>query len=432
MSARTGDILDYEVKSLVCHQCSKATKKLGNDTDEMNQWQETHKPFCNINHKGTSDAMESSAAVDIFSRSIEKRHLKYTTYVGDGDSNSFGKVKAAIQDKYGDRYPIVKEDCVGHIQKRMGTALRSYKKGKKGMKLSDGKTVGGKARLTDLVIDKIQGYYGKAIRSNKNNLEGMHRAVWAIFCHTIANSNESLEQQHRYCPQASDTWCKFVKDKIHNTKSYSEEGRLPEVFHDELKPIFTRLSDRVLLQRCLAGMTQNQNECVNGQVWARCPKTRFCGKRRVVVAVCETIAVSNTGAASKAKLFEKSRVHIGKNTFRGLRFQDKTRLQSAAQKISEKYIRTRTRKRQASKKKSDMSYLPGGFGTNPEPDFPVAKKRKPSIGSKTLGKNQRKGNTGKHKKTQDEELSEDSKTEEPKILFREPIFERIHGNSSGL
>ena len=79
-----------------------------------------------------------------------------------------------------------------------------------------------------------------------------------------------------------------------------------------------------------------------------------------------------------------------------------------------------------------MSYLPGGFGTNPEPDFPVAKQRKPSIGSKTLGKNQRKGNTGKHKKTQDEELSEDSITEEPKILFREPIFERIHGNSSGL
>ncbi|XP_065062199.1 LOW QUALITY PROTEIN: uncharacterized protein LOC135689025 [Rhopilema esculentum] len=322
MSARTGDILDYEVKSLVCHQCSKATKKLGNDTDEMNQWQETHKPFCNINHKGTSDAMESSAAVDIFSRSIEKRHLKYTTYIGDGDSNSFGKVKAAKQDKYGDRYPIVKEDCVGHIQKRMGTALRSYKKGKKGMKLSDGKTVGGKARLTDLVIDKIQGYYGKAIRSNKNNLEGMHRAVWAIFCHTIANSNESLEQQHRYCPQASDTWCKFVKIKF-ITKSYSEEGRLPEVFHDELKPIFTRLSYRVLLQRCLAGMTQNQNECVNGQVWARCPKTRFCGKRRVVVAVCETIAVSNTGAASKAKLFEKSRVHIGKTHLEGSDFKIK-------------------------------------------------------------------------------------------------------------
>ncbi len=161
--------------------------------------------------------MESPAAVEISSRSIETRNLKYTTYVGDGDSNSFGKVKAAIQQKYGDRYPIVKEDCVGRIQKRMDTALRSYKEGKKGMKLSDGKTVGVKARLTDVVIDKIQGYYGKAIRSNKNNLEGMYRAVWAIFCHTIANANESLEQQHRYYPQGRDTWWKFVNGQFHVT-----------------------------------------------------------------------------------------------------------------------------------------------------------------------------------------------------------------------
>ncbi len=41
---------------------------------------------------------------------------------------------------------------MGHIQNRMGTALRSYKVGKKGMKLSDGKTVGVKARLTDAGI----------------------------------------------------------------------------------------------------------------------------------------------------------------------------------------------------------------------------------------------------------------------------------------
>ncbi len=126
------------------------------------------------------------------------------------------------------------------------------------------------------------------------------------------------------------------KDQIDGTRTYSEEGRLPVVFIDELKPIiFTRLSDRALRQRCLAGMTQNRNECVNGKVWARCPKTRFCGKRRVVIAVCETIAVSNTGAASKAKLLEKSGVEIGKNTFRGFRVQDKITLKSAGQKISE-------------------------------------------------------------------------------------------------
>jgi len=33
--------------------------------------------------------------------------------------------------KYGDKYTVVKE-CVGHVQKRMGTALRKYKKDMKG------------------------------------------------------------------------------------------------------------------------------------------------------------------------------------------------------------------------------------------------------------------------------------------------------------
>eukprot|EP00795_Rhopilema_esculentum_P017784 gene17784-biopygen6622 len=37
--------------------------------------------------------MEKSAAVTIFLRSIEKHKLKYVTYVGDGDSSSFGERK---------------------------------------------------------------------------------------------------------------------------------------------------------------------------------------------------------------------------------------------------------------------------------------------------------------------------------------------------
>lgn len=53
------------------------------------------------------------------------------------------------------------------MQKRLGTALRKYKKDMVGEKLSDGKTVGGKGRLTDKVIDKMQNYYGKAIRENR-------------------------------------------------------------------------------------------------------------------------------------------------------------------------------------------------------------------------------------------------------------------------
>ena len=76
-------------------------------------------------------------------------------------------MKEAMEKKYGAAYEVTKEECVGHVQKRLGTALKKYKKDKKGQKLADGKTVGGKGRLTDKIIDSMQNYYGQAIQENK-------------------------------------------------------------------------------------------------------------------------------------------------------------------------------------------------------------------------------------------------------------------------
>jgi len=99
-------------------------------------------------------------------RSIKKHNLKYTVFVGDGDSTCFGAVREACCDEYGDFYIITKEECVGHVQKRMGTRLRTYKKKMRGLKLSDEKTVGGGGRLTDKSIDKMQNFYGQCIRNS--------------------------------------------------------------------------------------------------------------------------------------------------------------------------------------------------------------------------------------------------------------------------
>ena len=52
---------------------------------------------------------------------------------------------------------------MGHVQKRMGTALRGLVTKSKSQKLADGKGLGGKGRLTKKRIDDFQTYYGKAI-----------------------------------------------------------------------------------------------------------------------------------------------------------------------------------------------------------------------------------------------------------------------------
>lgn len=54
---------------------------------------------------------------------------------------------------YGPGVEIKKLECVGHVQKRMGTRVRKLVKENKGTKLSDGKFVHGRGRLTDGEID---------------------------------------------------------------------------------------------------------------------------------------------------------------------------------------------------------------------------------------------------------------------------------------
>ena len=64
-----------------------------------------------------------------------------------------------------------KGECIGHVQKRVGTRLRKVKADYKGVKFSDGKGIGrGKTRLTDKVMNTLQNHYGMAIRQNADNL----------------------------------------------------------------------------------------------------------------------------------------------------------------------------------------------------------------------------------------------------------------------
>ncbi|GFW04290.1 uncharacterized protein TNCV_5047131 [Trichonephila clavipes] len=108
--------------------------------------------------------METVGMVRIFQRSLSHRSVRYTSYIGDGDSKTFSSITAS--NPYGEDITVSKIECVGHVQKRMGTRLRKLKQ--MSSKLSDGKSIGGKGRLTDRMIDLITTYYGNAIRQNKN------------------------------------------------------------------------------------------------------------------------------------------------------------------------------------------------------------------------------------------------------------------------
>ena len=195
----TGEVVDFEVLSTHCHECRKNCH-LSKESDAFKAWKEKHEPVCQINFEGSSGGMEGAGAAEIFKRSIKKRGLKYVTFVGDGDSDTFKVVKDEMEKVYGTRYPVKKEECIGHVQKRMGNALRNLLKDMKGKKMSDNKTIGGRGRLTKERIDSIQRFYGNAIRANCGYLTKMQNAIWAIFHHIIMPSNNvSLKEQHKFC-----------------------------------------------------------------------------------------------------------------------------------------------------------------------------------------------------------------------------------------
>ena len=93
---------------------------------EFNNWYSSHKGSRCINHEGSLSSMEAKGAAELFLCSTEKRNLMYTTFVGDGDSDCFGTVKEECE-KSGIGYDNVKEQCVGHTQKRLGSALQQLK-----------------------------------------------------------------------------------------------------------------------------------------------------------------------------------------------------------------------------------------------------------------------------------------------------------------
>ena len=67
--------------------------------------------------------------LDEFS-TVQSAHITFniTSFM---DSKSFNAVKNVCEEEYG--VVVEKKECVGHVQKRLGTALRKLKKEKKGL-----------------------------------------------------------------------------------------------------------------------------------------------------------------------------------------------------------------------------------------------------------------------------------------------------------
>lgn len=309
---------------------------------------------------------------------MDKHNLRYTIYIGDGDSASHKAIVEAAP--YGDTI-VTKSDCTGHVQKRMGTSLTRLileTKEKAVIPTPEGqpqrKGIQGKKGLTKKLMDQIQNYYGLAIRGNIGNKEGMIKAINAIFGH--------LSNDHQYCPDDETTWCKYQrKDPVYKPKDIA-----PGVLA-LMKPSFERLSDPEFLEMVQRGDSQNPNEALHSLIWKRAPKHIFASPEAIRVSTALAVIHRNAGNVGLVKVLEAMNINNNNITCSALekldRFKEagKRKKQNPEIKKQRQIIRgIRKRGLDLLKETEEPSYKTGAFDL-PDTDVPgeseTAKKRQP-------------------------------------------------------
>ncbi|GFY34159.1 uncharacterized protein TNCV_2504621 [Trichonephila clavipes] len=273
ISVDSGKILDIEVLSQYCRVCTKTEKTSGFSKKCV----VSH--FCK-NHKGSASNMETVDVYRIFERSEANRSLRYTSYYGDGDSKAFNNVK----DIYG-YDSVVKYECIGHVQKRVGSRLRKLKKSTKGL--------GGK--------------------------DCSHCCIF--YC-----CSTDKKPMHGQCPSGSDTWCKYQKAKQEGKLYKHRTAGLPNAILNTVKTTYMDLCDQSLLEKCLHGKTQNANESFNGVLWSIIPKETFVELLTLKFGAFLAVLQFNDGSKGILSVLEYLHIPMGYFILKGFSKVDDERI----------------------------------------------------------------------------------------------------------
>lgn len=319
----TGVILDYVALSNYCSVCQTGPRA---DSPDYAAWYATHADKCQKNIACSSGAMEVEGAIILFGRSLQKHGFRYLKMLGDGDAKTHTRLIEL--DPYGGR-PIIKVECINHVAKRLGTALRSLKQKRQAQELP----IGGRGKLTEERIKMLTNYYGRAIKDNKGNLHGMVQAVWASYYHSISTDEC---HHHEFCPEGPQSWCFFQRAVTEGVEPRAHSKALPADVAQAIRPVYERLSDRSLLAKCIDGLTQNSNESFHSLLWSICPKVRWACLRTVDTCLGLAVQQFNKGTTATVDVLEKIEITPTKAVVDYAENQDTLRVRTASRKSSNK------------------------------------------------------------------------------------------------
>lgn len=344
----TGLVLDYVVFSNFCAGCERGPKE---GDPSYNVWKQSH--VCQKNTEKKSGEMEVQAGLALFERSWEKHGFRYTTVLSDGDSRTF---LALVEARVYGYIEVVKEDCINHVEKRMGTALRNAIAKCKG---SGAESLSGRGKLTGELVTKLTSYYGWALKSHSGDVGAMHKAVMATYHHVTSNDSVS---NHTLCPTGPDSWCRQNAAAAQGEPAPKHRYNLPPHVCQALLPIYERLAEPKLLERCQRGKTQNSNESLHSLIWSLAPKERHASLFSVQAAVAEAVARFNAGnLQASSQILSELSVNSGLHNMKRMAEKDRRRTaQSVCKRASAENVRQALKKRHTGQNKQS-DYMPGAY-----------------------------------------------------------------------
>ena len=186
------------------------------------------------------------------------------------------------------------------------------------IKLRNQLSIGSAGGLTMNLIKQLQGYFGAAIKKNKNNLAKMKDAIFAIFYHKL--------NDHKFCQKDKTTWCKHIRMIKYKSNDKQTKNLIKREIMKKTKQVFVKFTNHNLLIRCLKGLTQNVCESFNSLIWIRVPKSTYRSIDSIKLGVYDAVICSNESYSHRLKVFDKLKLNYIEQTIESFKNLDKQQL----------------------------------------------------------------------------------------------------------
>ncbi|CAH2093525.1 unnamed protein product [Euphydryas editha] len=134
--------------------------------------------------------------------------------------------------------------------------------------------------------------------------------------------------QHDKCPDSPDSWCSWQRAAASDELSIFKHDYqpLPEDVAVAIFPVFTDLSSKNLLERCVGGFNQNNNESYNQLIWKISSKIVPAGSKTVEIAAYIAAGTFYEGMASLLYYMQAMGITLGPNAHSYAEKEDEKRV----------------------------------------------------------------------------------------------------------